>query len=75
MNIKIQVIDTQTGISSYGSIDEPNIQKGLEVDHALATFGITHATVKWIRNDSLISSTVMTGIVEKTAKIVIVVVL
>ena len=75
MNIKIQVIDTNTGISNYGSIEEPNIQKGLEIDHALRTFGITYATVKWIRNDKLVLSTVMTGTVEKTSKVVIVVVL
>lgn len=74
MNIKIQVIDTHTGIYSYGSINEPNIKKGLEIDHALKTFGIDYGNVDWRDDIILLSSTIMIGLVKETTKIAIIII-
>lgn len=65
----IQIIDTISGISQYGKIEEP-IVKGKEIDNALAHFGVSYGNVNWLYKDK-----VWYGEIEGTSKIVTVVTL
>lgn len=51
MNIKmkkifVQIVDTKSGISQHGMIEEP-IQKGFEVANAIGHFGVNINEVDW----------------------------
>ena len=73
MKVFIQIIDTNTGISQYGMIEEPVI-KGQEIQNALKHFGIIYGEVTWnsdfINNDVANSPRLLTGYVEGSNKVV-----
>lgn len=65
MKVFVQVIDTYSGISQHGMIEEP-VVKGKEIDNALAHFGVSYNNVNWIYKDKKLKY----GEVEGTSKIV-----
>lgn len=74
MKVYAQVVDTKSGISQYGMIEEL-VQKGFEVANALEHFGVNIHTVEWIYEHSKNNFRVKTGEVKDTTKIVNVVVM
>lgn len=46
MKTFVSVIDTRTGISQYGMIEE-SVEKGLEISNALGHFGIQYGNITW----------------------------
>lgn len=46
MKVYIQVIDTRSGISQNGMIEEP-VKSGFEIANALEHFGVNINTVEW----------------------------
>ena len=76
--VYVQVVDSLTGISQNGMIEEP-VKENLEVENAIKHFGVIYGEVTW--NSSFINSSIannprlLTGYVEGANKIVNVVVL
>ena len=77
MKVYVQVVDTLTGISQNGMIEEP-VVSGQEVQNAIKHFGIINNEIIWnydFININLINNPrVLTGYVDGTSKIVNVVV-
>ena len=74
MKVFVEVIDTHSGISQYGMIEE-SVQKGFEVANALEHFGVNINTVEWIYEYSKNNFRTKIGEVRDTTKIVNVTVL
>ena len=47
MKVYVQVIDTRSGISQNGMIEE-SVEKGFEIANALGHFGVDINTVNWL---------------------------
>ena len=47
MKVFVQVIDTRTGISQNGMIEE-STEKGFEIANALGHFGVEINTINWL---------------------------
>lgn len=70
MKVYVLVINTLSGISQYGKIEEP-VKKGLEIQNALIHFGINNALVKWFSETQLETDVIIkSGMVDGTNKIV-----
>ena len=69
----VQIVDTLTGISQTGMIEEPVI-KGQEIQNALKHFGIVYGEVTWNSNfiniDVANNPRLLTGYVEGGNKVV-----
>lgn len=70
MKVYIQVIDTRSGISQNGMIEEP-VKSGFEIANALEHFGVNINTVEWLfeHSNSFIAKY---GKIKETTKVVIV---
>ena len=72
MKVFVQVVDTLTGISQNGMIEEP-VEKGFEIQNALKHFGISEQDVKWLYSKEGFSENVngdiLSGRVEGTYKL------
>lgn len=68
MKVFVQVIDTRTGISQNGMIEE-STEKGFEIANALGHFGVGINTITWLfeHSNSYISKC---GEISGTTKIV-----
>lgn len=71
MKVYVQVVDTISGISQNGMIEE-RVMKDFEIQNALKHFGVEFNDVKWYNHfiDSDINVRVMTGLVEGTSRVV-----
>lgn len=73
MKVFIQTVDTLTGISQTGMIEEPII-KGQEIQNALKHFGVVYGEVKWnsnfVNSDVANNPRLLTGYVEGGNKVV-----
>lgn len=71
MRIFVQIVDTKSGISQHGMIEEP-IQKGLEIANALGHFGVNINSVEWNYDVNHLghSFRTMMGNVSDTTKVV-----
>lgn len=70
MKVYVSVINTLSGISQYGKIEEP-VKKGLEIQNALMHFGINNALVKWFSETQPETNAIIkSGMVDGTNKIV-----
>lgn len=78
MRVYIQIVDSRTGISQNGTIEEP-MQKGTEIANALGHFGISINNMEWnyeiIRGDLQNNPFIKMGIVKDTTKIVTIIAL
>ena len=76
--VYVQVVDTLTGISQNGMIEEP-VKENLEVENAIKHFGIIYGEVTWnsnlIYNNKANSPILLSGYVGGADKIINVVVL
>lgn len=50
MRVFVEVIDTRSGISQNGMIEE-SVQKGFDIANALGHFGVNITTVDWDVNN------------------------
>lgn len=70
MKVYVMIVDTLTGLSQNGMIEEP-IKEGLEIQNALRHFGVESGLVKWFCHNQIDSTNICKmGIVEGTNKIV-----
>jgi len=69
MKVFITVVDILTGISQNGMIEE-QVSKGLEINNALKHFGLDYGYVTWLSNVKVSNSTIKTGLVDETSKII-----
>lgn len=69
MKVYVQIVDTRSGISQHGMIEE-SVQKGFEVANALEHFGVNIHTVEWVYEHSKNNFRIKTGEVKDTTKIV-----
>ena len=71
--IYVLIVDTLTGISQTGMIEEP-VKENLEIDNALKHFGVIYGEVIWnndfINKDVANHPRLLTGCVEGTSKVV-----
>jgi len=71
--IYVQVVDTLSGISQTGMIEEP-VSKGWEIQNALKHFGIVYGEITWnsdfINEDVANHPRLLTGCVEGGNKVV-----
>jgi hypothetical protein len=73
MKVYVQIVDTKSGISQHGMIEEPVI-KGQEIQNALKHFGIVYGEIIW--NSNFINADVaneprlLTGYVDGANKVV-----
>lgn len=78
MKVYVQIVDSLTGISQNGMIEEP-VKENFEVENAIKHFGIVYGEVTWnsnfIHNNVANNPRLLTGYVEGANKIVNVVVL
>ena len=76
--VYVQIVNTLTGISQNGMIEEP-VKENLEVENALKHFGVIYGEVTWNSNFTNVNIAnnprLLSGYVEGTGKIVNVVVL
>lgn len=76
--VYVQIVDTLTGISQTGMIEEP-VKENLEIENAIKHFGIIYGEVTWNSNfinvDVANNPKLLTGYVEGANKIVNVIVL
>ncbi len=68
MKINVQIVDTHSGISQYGMIDEP-VREKIEIANALAHFGPNICEIDWIFDHSN-GFICKTGIIKDTTKVV-----
>lgn len=72
MKVFVQVVDTLTGISQNGMIEEP-VEKGFEIQNALKHFGISEQDVEWLYSEEGFSEDidgdVFPGRIEGTHKL------
>ena len=68
--VAITIVDTKTGISQFGVIEEP-VKEGYEVDNALRHFGVKRECVNLNHYNEEIS----VGYIEDTTKVVTIVVI
>ena len=72
MKVFVQVVDTLTGISQNGMIEEP-VEKGFEIQNALKNFGISEQDVAWLCPEEEfseeINGDILSGRVEGTYKL------
>jgi citrate lyase alpha subunit len=68
MKVYVQIVDTRSGISQNGMIEE-SVKKGFEVANALEHFGVNINTVEWLfeHSNSFIGKF---GQVKDTTKVV-----
>jgi hypothetical protein len=70
MKVYVMVVDTLTGLSQNGMIEEP-IKEGLEIQNALRHFGVESSLVKWFCHNQIDTTNLCKmGIVEGTNKTV-----
>ena len=76
MKVFVQIVDTHSGISQHGMIDEP-VQKGLEVANAIGHFGININNVDWYSDftDKDLHARLLSGVIISTSKVLNVVVI
>ena len=71
--VYVQIVDTLTGISQTGMIEEP-VKENLEIENAIKHFGVIYGEVTWnsnfINNDVANNPRLLTGYVEGVNKIV-----
>lgn len=71
--VYVLIVDTLTGISQTGMIEEPVI-KGQEIQNAIKHFGIIYGEVTWnsdfVHNDIANNPRLLTGYVEGTSKVI-----
>ena len=71
--VYVLIVDTITGISQSGMIEEPVI-KGQEIQNALKHFGIVYGEITWnsdfINEDVVNHPRLLTGYVDGTNKVV-----
>jgi hypothetical protein len=76
--VYVQVVDTLTGISQTGMIEEP-AKENFEIDNAIKHFGVIYGEVSWNSNfiniDVANNPRLLTGYVEEANKIINVIVL
>lgn len=72
MKLFVQVVDTLTGISQNGMIEEP-VKNGFEIQNALKHFGISEQDVEWLCPEEGfsedINGDILSGRVEGTYKL------
>ena len=73
MKVYVQIVDTRSGISQSGMIEE-SIEKGFEIANALGHFGVDINTVNWLFKHSN-AYMARYGEVENTTKVVSVIVI
>ena len=49
MRVFVQIVDTKSGISQTGMIEEP-VVKGQEIQNAIKHFGVIYGEVTWNSN-------------------------
>lgn len=76
MKVFVQIVDTCSGISQHGMIDEP-IQEGFEVANAIGHFGVDINTVEWNNNFTYknLNTRFMSGTIMKTSKVLNVIII
>jgi len=67
MKVFVQIINTNTGVSQYGMIEEP-VKKGFEIANAVKHFGVDLSNINWILESD--ENNFKFGIVEDTSKTV-----
>jgi hypothetical protein len=77
-NVYVQIVDTLTGISQTGMIEEP-VKENHEIENAIKHFGVVYGEVTWnsdfINEDVSNHPRLLTGCVDGTNKIINVIVL
>ena len=75
MKVYVMIVDTLTGLSQNGMIEEP-VKEGLEIQNALRHFGVESGYVKWSNTSDLgVGSIIKSGVLEGTNKVISVVVI
>ena len=73
MKVFVQIVDTLSGISQTGMIEEP-VVKGQEIQNALKHFGVVYGEIIWnsnfVNNDVANHPRLLTGYVEGGNKVV-----
>lgn len=73
MKVFVQIVDTLSGISQTGMIEEP-IVKGQEIQNALKHFGVIYGEIVWnsnfVNSDVAHNPRLLTGYVEGGNKVV-----
>ena len=71
--VYVQVVDSLTGISQNGTIEEP-VKENHEIENALKHFGVIYGEVTWninFTNVNIVNSPrLLLGYVEGTGKII-----
>jgi len=71
--VYVQIVDTLTGISQTGMIEEP-VKEGHEIENAIKHFGVIYGEVIWNNNfvntDVANNPRLFTGYVEGANKII-----
>ena len=71
--VYVQIVDTLTGISQTGMIEEP-VKENHEIENAIKHFGVIYGEVKWnsnfINTDVANNPRLFTGYVEGANKII-----
>lgn len=77
-NVYVQIVDTKTGISQTGMIEEP-VVKGQEIQNAIKHFGVIYGEIIWNSNfinaDVANNPRLLTGYVDGANKVINVIVL
>lgn len=76
--VYVQIVDTLTGISQTGMIEEP-VKESLEIENAIKHFGVIYGEVSWNSNfvniDVINNPRLLTGYVEGAHKVLNVIIL
>lgn len=72
--VHVQIIDTKSGISQTGKIEEP-VKSGLEINNALAHFGVNYGEVEWLFTQKEVDYEMKCGKISGTTKVVNIVML
>ena len=69
MKVFVQIIDTKSGISQNGMIEE-SVQKGFEVANAIGHFGVNINNVDWLFQEDISTSKTKVGNIIGTTKLI-----
>jgi len=76
MKVFVQIINTQSGISQHGMIEEPTFD-GQEISNALKHFGTSYGEIEWnsdfVNGEVLNNPRLMQGYISGTSKVITVV--
>ena len=71
--IYVQIVNTLTGISQNGMIEEP-VKENLEVENALKHFGVIYGEIIWnsnfVNSDVVNNPRLLTGYIEGGNKVI-----